>query len=168
MGSLHSKPLHRLELTSFSTIPGKKYCHGNTFLLFLGLKEIINSFMGSLPSITLHRLELISLSVIPGNNCCMATLFSCFLDPYINIFVGSLHSIPLHGLELLRFFGNTWQQLLSWQHFFCFFYLYINIFVVSSLHSKPQHRLELTSVSTLSGNKCCNGTTSFFVPLTYK
>ena len=66
VGSLHSKPLHGLELTSFSTIPGNKYCHGNTFLLFLGL---INNFMGSLPSITLHRLELISFSAIPGNNC---------------------------------------------------------------------------------------------------
>ena len=34
VGSLHSKPLHRLELTSFLTIPGNKCCHGNTFLLF--------------------------------------------------------------------------------------------------------------------------------------
>ena len=42
VGSLHSKPLHGLELTSYSTIPGNKCCHGNTFLLFLGL---ISNFM---------------------------------------------------------------------------------------------------------------------------
>ena len=57
VGSLHSKPLHGLELTSFLTIPGNKYCHGNTFLLFL---ELVNNLMGSLHSIPLYRLELIS------------------------------------------------------------------------------------------------------------
>ena len=29
-GSLHTKPLHGLELITFSTIPSNKFCHGNT------------------------------------------------------------------------------------------------------------------------------------------
>ena len=128
------------------------------FLVFLGFK---NLFVGSLHSKPLHGLELISFLAIPG-----ATLFFYFLDPYINIFVGSLYSIPLHRLEPL-IFGNTLQQLLSWQHFFCFFYLYINIFVGSSLHSKPQHRLELISFSTLPGNKCCHGYTNVFLSVSF-
>ena len=70
--SLHSKPLHGLELTSVSTISGNKCCHGNTFLLFIGL---MNNFMGSLHSITLHRLELISVLAISGNT------FLLFLGP---------------------------------------------------------------------------------------
>ena len=130
------------------------------FIFFLDL--YINIFVGSLHSKPLHGLELSSFSTVPGNNF-------CFLDLYINIFVGSLHSIPLHGLKLLSFFfGNTcwqYQQLLSWQHFFFFFYLYINIFVISSLHSKHHQRLELTSFSTLPGNKCYHGNTSFFCSL---
>ena len=74
-GSLHSRPLHGLELVSFSTIPG--WCnHGNTFL-FLGL---INIFMGSLHSLPWHGLELISFSAIPGNKCCHDSTFLCFLD----------------------------------------------------------------------------------------
>ena len=85
VGSLQSKPLHGLELTSFSTIPSNRYCHGNTFLLFLGL---INNFMGSLLSITLHRLELISFSAIPGNNCCHGNTFLLFLGPIYKYFCG--------------------------------------------------------------------------------
>ena len=34
--SLHSKPLHGLELISFSMILDNRCCHGNTFCLFLG------------------------------------------------------------------------------------------------------------------------------------
>ena len=71
--------------TSFSTIPGNKCCHGNTFLLFLGL---INNFMGSLHSINLHRLELISFSAIPGNNCCHGNTFLLFLGPIYKYFCG--------------------------------------------------------------------------------
>ena len=112
--------------------------------------------MGSLHSITLHRLERISFRQYMATSVAMATLFFCFLDPYVSIFVGFLHPIPLHGLELLSFFGNTWQQ------FFCFFYLCINIFVGSSLHSKPQHRLELTNfIDKKNGNKCAMATLSF-------
>ena len=85
LGSLHSKPLHGLELTSFSTIPGNTCCHGNPFLLFLGL---IKNFMGSLPSITLHRLELISFSAIPGSNCCHGNTFLLFLGPIYKYFCG--------------------------------------------------------------------------------
>ena len=47
LGSFHSKPLHGLELISFS-ISGNKCGHGNTFFLFV---RLINIFMASLHSI---------------------------------------------------------------------------------------------------------------------
>ena len=62
-GSLHSKPMHGLELVGLTTITGNTFARHH-FFLFLGL---INIFMGSLLSISLHRLELISFSATPGN-----------------------------------------------------------------------------------------------------
>ena len=85
-GSLHSKPLHGLELISLTAITGntrKKCWH---FFLFLGL---INIFMGSLFSIPLHRLELISFSASPGNKCCNTGNTLCFLG--LKIFLGVLY-----------------------------------------------------------------------------
>ena len=72
VASLHSKPLHGLELISFSTIPDNKCCHGITFLFV----RLINVFMYSLHSKHLHGLELVSFLAIQGNKCHMATLFS--------------------------------------------------------------------------------------------
>ena len=37
LGSLHSNPLHRLELISFRMTPGTKCFQDNTFFLFNGL-----------------------------------------------------------------------------------------------------------------------------------
>ena len=73
----------RIGADQFFDKPGNKCCHGNTFLLFLGL---INNFMGSLHSITLHRLELISFSAIPGNKCCHGNTFLLFLGPIYKYF----------------------------------------------------------------------------------
>ena len=72
MGSLLSIPLHRLELISFSATPGNNCCHGNSFFLFPGLK---NLSCGSLHSKPLHTLELISFST----SAAMATVFFLFL-----------------------------------------------------------------------------------------
>ena len=55
------------------------------------------------------------------------------------------------------FLGNIWQQVLPWQHFFMFLGLK-NLFLGGSLHSKPLHRLELISLTTITGNKCCLAT----------
>ena len=79
VGSLHSKPLHGLELTSFSTIPGNKCCHGNTFSVS-GPKY--KHFCGFFAFQTLHGLELISFSTIPGNKCCHGITFFLFLGSY--------------------------------------------------------------------------------------
>ena len=76
--AFHSKPLHDLELVSFSTIQMLPRQH--LFFLFLGL---VNIFMGSLHSIPLHKLELISFLAIPGNS-------SFLLLGLINMFMGSL------------------------------------------------------------------------------
>ena len=78
--------LHKLELTSFSTIPGNNCCHGNTFLLFLG--PIYKHFCGFFAFQTLHRLELTSFSTIPGNNCCHGNTFLLFLGPIYKYFCG--------------------------------------------------------------------------------
>ena len=91
-GSLHSKPLHRLELICLTTITGNTLPWQH-FFLFIGL---INIFMGSLLSMPLCRLELISLSATPGNNCCHSNTFSCFLG--LKVFLGVLYT-PNHCMD---------------------------------------------------------------------
>ena len=129
-GSLHSKPLHRLELLSFFGNTWQQllswqhffcffYLYINIFVVsswhskpqrrlelpwqhsFLFL-ELINNLMDSLHSLPLHGLELIRFSAITCNKCCHDITFFLFLG-LTNIFMGSLHSIPLHRLELIRF-----------------------------------------------------------------
>ena len=111
-GSLHSKPLHGLELISFLTITGS-----NTFSVSWTYKY----FIGSLLSIPLHRLELISFSAHLAISVAMATLF---------LFLGlkslsqcSLHSKPLHGLVLISFSmmpGKTFFLFLTYKYFYGF------------------------------------------------
>ena len=70
-------------VVAFLVVSGNKYCRGNTFLCFLGLKIFFKH----------------------GNS------FFLFLG-HINIFMGSLLSILPRRLELI-FFGNTWEQVLK-------------------------------------------------------
>ena len=84
-GSLHSKPLHGLELITLTTITGTPLPWQH-FFLFLGLISWTYIFMGSLLSIPLHKLELISFSATPGNKCCHGSTL-CFLNLKIFLWV---------------------------------------------------------------------------------
>ena len=112
-----------LRLTSFSAISGNKYCHGNTFLCFLGLQM----FLGSWHSTPLHGLELISFLTIPGNNCCHSNTFTVYLTYkyFYRFFAFST------AAQTAADFGTTWQQ-----HCFSFSWTY-NKYFYGSLHSKP-------------------------------
>ena len=80
VGSLHSKPLHGLELISFLAIPGAT-------LFFYFLDPYINIFVGSLYSIPLHRLEPLIFWQYLATIVVMATLF-LFLLPIYKYFCG--------------------------------------------------------------------------------
>ena len=78
--SLHSNPLHRLVLISFSMMPGNK-C-GNTFFVSWTYKYFYEFFAFHTPAQT----ELISFSSKAGNKRCHGNTFSCFLG--LKVFFG--------------------------------------------------------------------------------
>ena len=71
-------------MIAYVAISGNKYCRGNTFSCFLGLKIF---FWGSLHSKSLYGLELLSLT-ITGNTFVMATLIfvSCTYKHFYGLF----------------------------------------------------------------------------------
>ena len=154
-------------VTAFLATSGNKYCCGNTFSCFLGLKI----FFGVFAFKTLVGLELISLT-ITSNTFAVATLSS--VSWTYQYFMCFLLSIPLHRLELISFsakpaeispglknifigsfafhtpaqtgadylFGNTCQQELQLQHFFVS-WTYKYFYGFFAFHTPEQIRAEL-------------------------
>ena len=131
MRSVHSIPLHGLELIGYSAMPCNECCHGNTFFFYLNLRVL---FMGSLFSMPLHRMELINFSATPGNNCCHGNTFFILLG-LKNSFWASLHSKPLHGLEVISFSTIPGNKCLPWQILLTFGYVSDVISATTWCHS---------------------------------
>ena len=102
VGSFHSKPLHGLDVISFMTLPGNKYCHGNTF--FVSWAYINKHFCGFFAFQTLAWVGADKFFSDTWHPILLWQHF-CFLD--LLIFYGFiLYPSTLHGLELIRFLAK--------------------------------------------------------------
>ena len=85
-GSLHSIPLHGLELLGFFGNTWQQLLSWQHFFCFFYL--YINIFVVSLHSKPQHRLVLTSFPTLPGNKCCHGNTFFLFLLSMYKYFCG--------------------------------------------------------------------------------
>ena len=157
MGSLHSKPLHGLELISFSTIFHSTF-FSVTYKYFMFFFFLFFFF-------AFQNLAQIGAGCFLTTNVAMATL-CCILNVCINIFTGSLYFIPLHGLELISFLAIPGNKCCHGNTVFLFLGLLNNF--MGFWHSIPLHGLELIIFSAVPGNCCCGNTFFLFLGCGFK